>query len=202
MLAQQTVPSNKVSGLVVHGVDEEAEIALPKVYTREAIPTSCSQIPRPETTSNLMPYRSDVEVGLLIGLNCTRAIKPLKVIPGENDKPYAVKTVLGWGVIGIVSPNVYSEDGEHDMGVHRINVCEVNQNDQSCHSALQTHTKEVIRPLQINKIFELDVNGRKTAEQPRQLDDGHYELPVPFKEDEPKLPNSKKAVMNRLGKPT
>ena len=49
----------------------------------------------------LMPYREDVEVGLLIGrANCARATPP-----GREDDPYAKKTALGWGVIGIISLN-------------------------------------------------------------------------------------------------
>ena len=44
-----------------------------------------------------MPLNEDIEVGLLIGLNCHRAIKPLEVIPGKEDAPYAKKTALGWG---------------------------------------------------------------------------------------------------------
>ena len=51
-----------------------------------------------------MPYREDVEVGLLIGANCARAMKPTEVIPGLEDDPYAKKTALGWRVIGVVSP--------------------------------------------------------------------------------------------------
>lgn len=114
VLAQQTIPSKKVAGLV-RGIEEKTDISLPKVYTRELIPTKRSQIPRPDTAlksphlesiaSCLMPYRSNVDVGLLIGINCIRAIKPLTVIPGKDDEPYAVKTALGWGVVGILSPN-------------------------------------------------------------------------------------------------
>ena len=47
-----------------------------------------------------MPYQHDVDMGLLIGANCTKAIKPREVIPGADDDPYAVRTTLGWGVIG------------------------------------------------------------------------------------------------------
>ena len=50
-----------------------------------------------------MPYCDDVEVGLLIGSNCTRAIVPREVIPGILDEPYALRTDLGWGIVGRVS---------------------------------------------------------------------------------------------------
>ena len=47
-----------------------------------------------------MPYLQDVEIGLLIGASCARAIKPREVIPGMDDDPYAMRTALGWGLIG------------------------------------------------------------------------------------------------------
>ena len=46
-----------------------------------------------------MPYRDDIEVGLLIGTNCPKAIKPREVIPGADHDQYGIKTDLGWGII-------------------------------------------------------------------------------------------------------
>ena len=45
--------------------------------------------------SHLMPLDTEAEVGLLIGANCARAIKPHEVIPGNDDDPYAKRTALG-----------------------------------------------------------------------------------------------------------
>ncbi|KAK3748955.1 hypothetical protein QZH41_006841 [Actinostola sp. cb2023] len=113
VLGQETIQSKKITGLTVRGVREEKDIPMPRVYTREVIPARRSQIPRPETalkwphlkriTNDLMPYRGDVEIGLLIGLNCTRAIKPHEIIPGKDDEPYAKRTALGWGIIGVIN---------------------------------------------------------------------------------------------------
>ena len=51
------------------------------------------------TASKLMPYGSDLEVGLLIGINCLKAIKPRKIIPGANTDPYGIRTDLGWVIV-------------------------------------------------------------------------------------------------------
>ena len=59
-----------------------------------------------------MPFRSDVEVSLLIGLNCPRAIKPLEVVPGVEDDPYAKRTTLGSGIIGAVNPLTHEDEAE------------------------------------------------------------------------------------------
>ena len=53
-------------------------------------------------------------MGLLIGANCTKAIKPREVIPGANDDPYAVRTMLGWGVIGVINQSIIdSQENSH-----------------------------------------------------------------------------------------
>ena len=75
-----------------------------------------------------MPYREDVEVGLLIGANCARVMKPTEVIPGLEDDPYAKKTALGWRVIGVVSPNKNEEDDSHSS-CHRVASLEVQPSD-------------------------------------------------------------------------
>ena len=75
---------------MVRGVSETSEIILPKTYTRDVIPARRSQIPRHETAlkwphlesiaGHLMPLDTEAEIGLLIGANCPRVIKPHEVI--------------------------------------------------------------------------------------------------------------------------
>jgi hypothetical protein len=102
VLARETVNSRKIAGLTVRGV----EITLPGTYAGEVIQARHGQIPRAESSRKwshlekiaefLMPFRNDVVVGLLIGTNCARAIKPREIIPGNDDDPYAKRTALGW----------------------------------------------------------------------------------------------------------
>ena len=49
VLAQEAITSQKITGLVVRGVNESTEISLPRTYTRHFTPARRSQIPRPET---------------------------------------------------------------------------------------------------------------------------------------------------------
>ena len=105
MHGKNSIPAQKVEGLVVQKLDKEAVIELPKAYSREAIPARRNQIPTPEIASKwshlekiknqIPPIQDKVEVGLLIGCNCLKALKPQEVILGNDDDPYAVKTILG-----------------------------------------------------------------------------------------------------------
>ena len=42
----------------------------------------------------------DCNVGLLIGYDCLQALTPREVLAGGNDKPYGIKTDLGWSIVG------------------------------------------------------------------------------------------------------
>ena len=107
-MAEETITSRRINGLVVRDVKEQTEIPLPRTYTRDIIPS----IPTPETVrkwthlkrieDQLMSYKEDLDVSLLLSINCARAIKPREFIPGNDDDPYAQRTTLGWGIIGIV----------------------------------------------------------------------------------------------------
>ena len=228
VLAEEVVTSQKIEGLVVRGYNEEGEIPLPKTYSRSTIPAKRSQIPRPESahgwphlqmvSEKLMPFRSDVEVGLLIGLNCPRAIKPLEVVPGVEDDPYAKRTALGWGIIGAANPLTHEDEAEteSDIFCNRIITREV-QVDSSrkmCHFALRTEVKELLNPHDVAKMFTLDFNERRTEEKSlsfedrkflkivrdgvHQRDDGHYKMPLPLKKEDVELPNSKELALSRL----
>ncbi|KAK3709219.1 hypothetical protein QZH41_004583 [Actinostola sp. cb2023] len=227
VLGQETIQSKKITGLTVRGVREEKDIPMPRVYTREVIPARRSQIPRPETalkwphlkriTNDLMPYRGDVEIGLLIGLNCTRAIKPHEIIPGKDDEPYAKRTALGWGIIGVI--NTKDCDDNDDLSEISTNQTiaqeiKIPQDKKICYFACQTQVKEVLNPQQVSKMFEMDFNEKETdgrtlsyedrrflkivGKEIHQLDDGHYEMPLPFKNDITLLENNKTMVMKRL----
>ena len=75
-LAEETITTRRINGLVVRGVKEQTEIPLPRTYTRGIIPS----IPTPETArkwthlkriaDQLMPYKEDLDVSLLLGINC------------------------------------------------------------------------------------------------------------------------------------
>ena len=228
VLAEETVESEKIGGLIIQGVKEEEMIQLPTTYSRDAIPAKRSQIPRPETAmkwnhlqriaKDLTPYYPEAEVCLLIGINCIRAIKPRDIIPGCDDEPYAQKTALGWGIIGIVDPKVKVEnDNASDVLCNRVSCREVQTgSDKVCHFVAPMQVKEVFSPSQVKKMFELDFSERDNREKYlstedmlfmdkvtkgiHQLSNGHYEIPLPFKTNIVALPNNKEMALRRLEK--
>ena len=53
-----------------------------------------------------------MDVGLLLRCNCSRAMKPRGVILGKGEDPYAVRTLLGWGIIGPVIMPASKEEAD------------------------------------------------------------------------------------------
>lgn len=224
----KVVSSEKVTGLQVRGIKSETKIKLPVSYTREYIPANRSHIPTSETAKSWphlehladeMSEALDCEVGLLIGYNCSQALAPRDVIHGREDQPFALKSALGWSIVGY---NSAATDYEDEIGVsHRIITKQVtpytmahSELKSEVHFASRTQVKEVISPSDIIKVFESDFAERTSEEVPisqedlqflaklkegiKQKPDGHYEMPLPFKEERPSLPNNRACAEHRL----
>ena len=158
-----------------------------------------------------------MEVGILIGCNCPKALKPRNVILGKESDPYAVRTSLGWGIVGPVTPRKDTADEEIDMLTsNRILSNEVG-NEEQVHSKIvaTVETKEVLSPLDIRKVLESDFSESKdpkmvaTSQEDRQflarvnegikhLPNRHYELPLPLKSEQENLPNNRDMALQRL----
>ena len=173
----EPIKSQKIEGLVVKEFHRQVTLQLPKAFSREDIPGKREQIPRPESAlqwphlkkiaTPTTPYQSDIEAGILIGSECPRAIMPREVIPGEDGNPYALRSDLGWRIVGRISQPLEEGDDEDEIGVsHRIHTCEVrNLPDpledatrhvkKTCNFSIKTQMKEVIQ------MFE-----RKSGRQP------------------------------------
>ena len=108
------------------------EMQLPPAYSRESIPlekNSISTRKTAETWDHLFSIAKEIlddldcPVGLLIGYDCARALKHKEVIAGEGHDPFAVKTDLGWCIVGPTAP--LSSPGSITGYFHRISSNEI-----------------------------------------------------------------------------
>ncbi len=227
MYGQTEIVTKKIEGLVVQHINEvEAPIMLPKAYSRDIIPSKKGQIPTPEKAQKwphldrindqLLPLQEDMEIGILIGCNCPRALKPREVILGNDEDPYAIRTLLGWGIIGPAIPINGATDKEDDLSTcHRVVTREIGSSASfNSKFVIEAQTKEVVNPFAVRKMFELDFsehcNGQPAFSQEdrkfldiakkgiRLRPDNHYEMPLPLKEGSPLLPHNRAMAWNRL----
>ena len=103
------------------------------------------------------------------------------------------------------------------MDVHHIVSREVQLELKKCvMSPLRRTLQEILTPVQINRMFELDFTETKEEERSlsyedrrflskvnegiHQRCDDHYEMPLPFKQESIMLPNKKEVALKRLNK--
>ena len=216
-----SVTTKAVEGLVIANIKkEDVTLYLPRTFTRHVIPADRNEIPRPDVvckmshlkkiSAEIYPYIADVEVGLLIGLNCPSALRPREIVYGEDSDPYAVRSLLGRYINGPLCNQQQSS---------RI-TC--NRSDLSSEDTLitpkgyvvtQRKVKERITPQAVSQMFELDFSEREKGVAMSRgdikfcetvesgivhLEDLHYEMPLPFKHQNIQLPNNYAQAEKRL----
>ena len=198
------VKSQRVCGLKVRGFSSNISIDLPPAYTRDFISLDRAHIPTCHTANTWkhladitqeIPPLMDCGVGLLIGYDCSRALIPRKVITGGDHEPYAVKTDLGWSIVGSASQRL---NAINVTGLcHRVSVREL----------------PPITPSAVIKALESDFADTKPGDKSisqedicflqilkggvQQNEHGHLEMPLPFKA-RPHLPDNKTLALARL----
>ena len=65
-----------------------------------ATPDKLKQWQYLEKISSFLGENDNISVDLLIGANFVEALQLLEVIPSQQDRPYAYRTILGWCVDG------------------------------------------------------------------------------------------------------
>ena len=214
MAGKTRLKTEAVKDLVIESLDTGAEIKLPTTYTRDDILIDRQLIPRKatvqawdhlqEVASRLPAYRADADIGLLLGLNCSPAIKPKETVTGADSDPWAVRTELGWCVVGIVKESTTPNTA----------CCLVNTGDGTTvrHYAFRTQVREVTLE-QVTRLFDSDfkeeARGAKVSqedmrfeklmdEQMVQREDGHYIAPLPLKDQSFNFPNNRIVAEQRL----
>jgi hypothetical protein len=190
------IQCKKIKGLSVRGYNCDTVIQLPPVFTRDQIPASDDNVPTPRMAeywphlrsmvSQLMP-KSTCGVGLLIGYNCSRALAPREVIPPVACGPFAQRTDLGWGIVGLISGADMDE-----MNALNHHIC---SEESGSRIVLRTKAKEVISPKDIMEFFcrEEGFGEQKgmsqedikfmtlMQENTEKTDSGKYQMPLPFR---------------------
>ncbi|XP_043217008.1 uncharacterized protein LOC122379127 [Amphibalanus amphitrite] len=215
MAGKSRLESLAVKDLVIESLSTGTEIELPTTYTRDDILLDRQLIPRKSTVqawehltevaSSLPRYYEEADIGLLLGLNCGAAIKPLQTVTGGDNEPWAVRTELGWSVVGTVetpttpSSGCYLVNVGSDVTIRR-------------HFAFRMQVREVT-PEQVSHLFDSDFKevskGAKMSqedmrfetlmkEQMVQGEDGHFVAPLPLKDPDSQFPNNRIMAEQRL----
>ena len=159
-----------VSKLVLGPTEKANWIRLPSTFTRKKIPVDQSQIAvsaelkqwkHLDRISGEIGGNESITVNQLIGTNCLKALEPLEVIPSLGNRPYAIRTTLGWWVIGPI--NV--KDGKTISG-NRIAVSKASSGGRARHHfATEDKCQEVVILEMLMKLYMQDFVEPKTKKR-------------------------------------
>ena len=200
LTSTQTKQALKFDGFKVRGYSSHEFVDLPSVYTRDAIPAERSHIPTQETAqrwphlqgiSGKLPKLLNCEVGLLLGYDCSELFVPKETVTGKTNDPFALRTILGWSIIGGMSTPSQAPTSK-------------------CHHTL---LKEDVKPQDILKALEPDFYVTDVSPDMMSQEDllyldimkksirkcgQKYEMPLPFKKGKPPLKNNRAMAVNRF----
>ena len=205
--------TNVVNNIEVCDLDGNNPKNLPVTYTRELWPFSEKDIPK-ESDLEPFPYLAGVPVqyidepiGLLVGANMPALLKPLEVVHGSEDQPYATRHSLGWAICGPLNEKC------QNLVCHRVSIesCALEEPSIVCHKTVvdSNSLNEQVHQF-FNEDFkdcEVDGNGpsiedaawTEIVESSITTDkDGHFEIALPLKRDSNILDNRRQAYQRLM----
>jgi hypothetical protein len=185
-----------VKKLKVRGRDETKEIELPLVYVRKELPVTEDDLPNMNVSERWehlkdIPFEFEerAPVGLLIGMDVPEALKPLEVVSGNEEEPYAVRTALGWSLNGPL------ESKKNNVLVNRIKV--EPRNLEQMLQQMYDHDFQDVNSSE-NKISMEDRKWKEKVESSITYKEGHYQIDLPFRDDNVNMPFNKELAIKRL----
>ena len=191
-------PTRMIS-LDVTNPDGEGMMHLGQVYARDSLPidshnrVTMSETARWSHLKGLPLHHSPIdEVMLMIGQDYPDALVPLATVPGGKGEPYAVRTRLGWTVNGPV--NTSETRGEQQAFFIQ----------SERHERLDRQVERVWK-LESSELYDdsraMTVQDKLATtgwEKTATYEDWHYTLPIPFRHEEPRLPDNRQMAELRL----
>ncbi|KAJ8381315.1 hypothetical protein SKAU_G00020930 [Synaphobranchus kaupii] len=189
------VSSSMVKGLEVCSLDGSTFTELPDIYTQQDIPGGKHHIPKQDDIEKRI-YLEDVHIpkidaniDLLIGANAPKPMEPWRIINNQGNGPFAIKTLLGWVVNGVLHESgAYADkQGQSYVYANRISVESLSDLlvQQFNHDFTENSYMERKEMSQEDKTF------MEIMDNSAEFKDGHYQLPLPFKRDDPRMPNNR-----------
>ena len=231
MIGSATQKTIRVEGLVVkcsakheRNYPTSSAIGLPATHTRKMIPIDQEEMPTPERVKrwkylesivkHLPEYDPSIPFALLIGANCPRALEPHQVINSQETGPYAIRSQLGWcviGTLGISQQSIY-KTSQHKVN-SRLTTLDVSTNQVSKHHFVvqrnieDTSIKQMLSKMYNSEFSEAYNEKTSLSQEDRKFMNimesgckvirGHYQLPLPFRDNEVRMPYNKAMAVQR-----
>ena len=202
----------KISGLFIRGVTEGNSYQLPTMLTNCFIPNCTNEIASPEVVKSHPGIKKfgkyfpsiDRSAGVmaLIGRNANELMKTTCY---GDVAPFVHKTNLGWAVVGLIGTQ---DDDNNDINVLKTSVVQEHFDIQFTVPQSQFKGIDINSSLKssMDRLSDDELPGR--SQQDTRFDnimtlgtgvntERNIELPLPFKEDNPVMPDNRRSVYQR-----
>ena len=186
--------------LSVFPANEDVEIKLPCVYAVDKLPVVPNAAPTDEELCK-WPHLRDVpltripdgEVLLLIGVDVPELFWTLDERRGCQGQPYAIKTVLGWSMIGASAVN----KSKKNCHVNFIRKSQELSN-QEIECLWRMDQLETVSAVGGRAMSKEDRYALKTMQDSRIYDEGHHRIALPWRPGAPTLRDNFEQAATRL----
>ena len=192
--------------LVVEPLDGTDRVDVVRLWTVDKLNASSRSIPSeqdvkqwPHLRDIKLPSISEKEVRLIIGTNVPDAFWVLEERRGNKGEPYAIRTPLGWTLMGPMDKNV---GGECHLNVNFVGLAEPLRENDDClvHQLERFWEVENYGTVPQSKL-SMSVEDKKALaimEQSVKLEHGHYQIALPWRNYPPVLPYNRYMAERRL----
>ena len=206
-----------VSGIDLKKTRTNEWIELPRAYSKQSLPVEREEIATPNKIKK-WDYLKSISIEITQeedrnkNANCMKALEPLEIISSRNDGSYAYRTNLGWCIVG----PIVNKSSNKSVKFNHIAVKDVvSQKVASYHFKIdsrlkrsETGVKEMFERMFHNDFSEMkqlqlkiignigeisreDKKFLKILETGTKKNGNHFEVPLPFKDTDVKLPNNR-----------
>src|SRR5678815_3631176 len=168
------------------------------IYCKEKWPFKMEESPSIKDINGL-EYLSHVpfnfiesKIGLLIGMNQSKLLKPIEVVEGHYNSPFAVKYLFGWALQGS------TPDGIPAFMSLRCHKTQIQQEDDNLLEKYCSREFSEKNPEQVCESVE-DLKWKNKVENTLQRTiTGKFQVGLPFKKENQHFPNNKNQALARL----
>ena len=170
--------------------------------------------------SKVITQMDNIDVGMLIGENCMKALEPMEIISSRNGGPYPHRTKLGWCIVGPIT----TRRSHGSVKCHRIAVKDVASGKVAPHHFVLDDEPKIedvgIKEMQeqmyysdfcecnhlqvnsiLNNIEDMSREDRKfldILETGTKNDGTHYEALLPFRNTGIQLTDNRSQAVKRM----
>ena len=204
---------------------KDPSIKLPATYSRPFLAVDPEEIPTPsrirpwahlkDLVAKIPDYDPAVPIGLMLGGDCPKANEVVEVVPSANDGPYGKRTRLGWCVIGPIAGCSASKfvHSNYTSLRGKIPVKDAISGNVASHSFFNEDSSRDVYTGMLNHMYQEDFNEVDGEKEGLSVEDrrfiqimqdgvtkknGHYQLPLPLRSKDLRLPNNRFQASSRL----